>query len=362
MNTLHVGHSVDRVDLHVALALPAAGHHLEVVADPGSRADQTLAAAGIPVHAFTVRNRLDFSSDRRIRDLLATRPFDIVHAYTNRALASVLRAVPRRNGPAIVAYRGTMGHLSWFDPASWMTYLHRRVDRIVCVSEAVRGYLRGMCLPERRLTVIHKGHDPAWYAGATRESLREFNFPADAVIAGFVGNVRPVKGGDVLLRAMGRLPASSPLHLLLVGEIRDPVVTRLAARPEIAARIRLAGFRADATRLSGACDLFVMPSVEREGLPKAAIEAMAQGVPPIVTRVGGMPELVEDGVSGLVIPPRDDAALAEALVRLAGDAGLRERLGGAARQRIEGPFHIAHTIQKTLDLYEALRGAAARRQ
>jgi glycosyltransferase involved in cell wall biosynthesis len=358
LNILHVGHSVDRVDLNVALALPQAGHHLEVVADPGSRAEQTLSAAGVPVHAFTFRNRLDFAADRRIRDLLAARPFDIVHAYTNRALASVIRAVPRRNRPAIVAYRGTMGHLSWFDPAAWMTYLHPRVDRIVCVSDAVRGYLRGMRIPERKLTVIHKGHDPAWYAGATRESLREFNFPPGAVIAGFVGNVRPVKGGDVLLRAMGRLPADSPLHLLLVGEIRDPVVTRLAAQPEIARRIRLTGFRADATRLSGACDLFAMPSIEREGLPKAAIEAMAQGVPPVVTRVGGMPELVEDGVSGLVIPPRDDAALAEAFLRLAGDPSLRERLGAAARRRIEGPFHISHTIRKTLDLYEALRGSS----
>ncbi|MFO1522646.1 MAG: glycosyltransferase [Kiritimatiellia bacterium] len=99
MNILHIGHSVDRVDRHVALALHAAGHAIEVVADPGSPAESACRAAGVPVHAFSFRNRLDFAADRRIRGLLAARPFDIVHAYTNRALASVIAPSRAATGP-----------------------------------------------------------------------------------------------------------------------------------------------------------------------------------------------------------------------------------------------------------------------
>ena len=118
--------------------------------------------------------------------------------------------------------------------------------------------------------------------------------------------------------------------------------------------VHFLGFRPDAARLAGACDVAVMPSIEREGLPKAILESMALGIPPVVTDVGGLPELVEDGKCGYVVPPRDAEALRDALRALAQNAELRRRFGAAARARIEGPFNFRHTAEKTLALYRRL--------
>jgi glycosyltransferase involved in cell wall biosynthesis len=254
-----------------------------------------------------------------------------------------------------------MGHISRFDPASWLTYLNPGVDRIVCVSEAVRRYLLGFRLPPERLVTIHKGHDPAWYTGLPAPDRAELGLPADAVVVGFTGNMRPVKGADVLLRAARRLQPRPDLHFLLIGEIRDARIRRLAAAPEMASVLHLPGFRKDAAALARLCDVAVMPSVKREGLPRAVIEAMAQGVPAVVTDVGGMPELVEHGVSGLVVPPRDDAALAEALRTLADDPALRARMGRAATERIGSAFHIRTTILKMRALLEDLQSDTPRK-
>jgi glycosyltransferase involved in cell wall biosynthesis len=106
-----------------------------------------------------------------------------------------------------------------------------------------------------------------------------------------------------------------------------------------------------------ACDVFVLPSLRREGLPRAVIEAMAYRTPPIVTNCGGSPELVEDGVSGLVVPPGDDGAIANAVRKLAADPAVREDMGKAARERIRLHFNIENTIRKTLKLYQAVLAA-----
>ena len=182
-----------------------------------------------------------------------------------------------------------------------------------------------------------------------RSALTALGIPADAIVAGFVGNIRPVKGVRYLLEAMSKMNPDLNVHLLLVGTIRDPAIERMAKRND---HVHCVGFRRDATQLIGACDLTVMPSIEREGLPKAVLEAMAQGVAPIVTRVGGLPELVEDGTSGLLVPPRNAPALCEAITSLATDTHLRKRLGDAAKARIEGPFNIAQTVEKTLAFYQ----------
>ena len=97
-----------------------------------------------------------------------------------------------------------------------------------------------------------------------------------------------------------------------------------------------------------------MPSTKREGLARAIIEAMAYRVPPVVTNAGGSPELVVDGVSGFVVPPRDAQGLAKAIEKLYRDADLRRRMGEAARERIATDFRNEDTVRKTIALYEEL--------
>ena len=346
------GLSADRVELNLARALRDSGIELFVVDNPESPAAEWCRSENIPHADHEFHNRFELQAISLYRDLFRRREFDVVHCLTNRALSTALLATRRFNRrPKIVAYRGTMGHLHRWDPASLLSYLNPRVDCIVCVSDAVRRYLKDFKIPDSRLEVVWKGHDPSWYSPAPRSALAEFGIPSDAVVAGFVGNVRPVKGVDVLLRAFDEVSPLENLHLLLVGEVRDPHVQKEIGRHP---NVHFLGYRPDAAHLAGACDVAVMPSVEREGLPKAILEAMAQGIPPVVSNVGGLPELVVDGSCGFVVPPRDPAALLVALRRLAADAPLRRSFGAAARARIVGPFNIRHTVQKTVALYRRL--------
>lgn len=358
MKVLWVGLSNDRVDVELARALWEDGLALKLIVKPGSRAEAFAISEGVPHVPHVFAHRMHLPSIRLIQRQLSEGSFALVHCFTNRALSNVLCALRGRgsgSAPRLVAYRGTMGHLSRWDPASRLSYLHPGLDRIVCVSDAVRRYLLGLRVPDSRLSVIHKGHDPAWY-GDPPVSRADLGIPAGAVVVAFTGNMRPVKGVHVLLRAMQDLASvsSPPIHLLLIGQIRDRRIERLLRHPALAGRVRAVGFRVDAPAAAAAADIFVMPSVAREGLPKAVIEAMAQGIPPIVSRVGGMPELVEDGVSGLVVPPGDPHALAAAIRQLALEESLRRRIGAAALQRIQEDFHIRRTFEKTRALYAEL--------
>ncbi len=347
------GLSNDRVELAVVKGLSRAGVRLHAIADPGSAFVAEARAMDMPCVEYRFQHRFDRAAVKLYRRLTAEHSFDVLHCLSNRSLSTALLATRNMaRPPVIVAYRGTMGHLSWFDPASHYSYLHRRVDSIICVSGAVRDYLRGFRIPERRLEVIWKGHDPCWYQAAPRSALHELGIPDNAVVVNFTGNIRPVKGADVLLRAFAHIRPEENIHLVLVGEVRDKNVKRLLERAPL--YVHAIGFREDAIGLAGACDIAAMPSVEREGLPKSVLEAMAQGVPAVVSDVGGMPEVVEDGVSGIVVPPKNAEALAAAIRRLAGHAELRQQMGRAARTRIEGPFHIRHTVEKTLSLYQRL--------
>ena len=355
MRILIVNTYSDRSELAMYQGFADAGMEVELICAPDAPEREATQPRGFAVTALPIRHRVDLPAAVRLRRLLRDRPPDAVYAPRNSTLAVALFASWGLRRHAIVAYRGTVGHVNRSDPASWIAYLNPRVDAIVCVSEAVRRYLRSVGVPERKLATVHKGHDPAWYAYPSVPTRTELGLPEDAFVIGFTGSLRPVKGVEDLLSAAAVLPESVPAHLALVGEVRVPRLREQADSLGLRGRVTFMGHCIDAARLARAFDVFVMPSTEREGLPRAVIEAMAQGVPVIVTDVGGMPELVEDGVSGLVVPPRHPAALAEAIVRLASAPALRQRMGDAARERIRKRFHIETTIASMLDV---LRKAA----
>ena len=352
---LVVATSIDRPHLALFAALRDAGVVVRLLFDPASPRREAILREFPDAGFLPVRHRLDWKAARALRKILAADPPDLLYAPDNRPLSISLmaaRGLPVR----VVAYRGTVGHLSRWDPASWLTYLHPRLAHVVCVSDAVESYLRDRIrIPQSRLTRIYKGHDPAWYDGPPERVVAraELGIPAEAQVVGFVGRMRPVKGVDVLIRALDELPAN--VHLLLVGEVADPALERLAAEtPERKARIHFAGPSTNVLGLLDLCDVFAMPSVSREGLPRAAIEAMCRRRPVVASAVGGLPELLDQGNCGLVVPPGDPAELAGALRRLLADPDLRRRLGAAGRKQIETNFHVRETLRKTLDLHRSL--------
>jgi glycosyltransferase involved in cell wall biosynthesis len=322
----------------------------------GAARSDEVAEAGVEVWPLRVRHRLDLAAVRVVRRELTTGGFDVVYAPANKTLSVSLTAARGLHVP-VVGYRGTVGHISRWDPASWLTYLNPRLARVLCVSEAVRRYLHSVGVPEHRLVTVYKGHDPAWYAVDEPTDLTEFGLQTGDFVVAFTGNVRPVKGVDVLLEAMRLLPDESPVRLVIVGDVRDPRVESMARDLRLRERVRFTGYRADAVRIVASADAFVMPSVEREGLPRGVVEAMCLAKPVVVSDVGGMPELVERHVSGVVVPPRDPQKLADAIVSLASDPQRCRRLGSAAQQRITEAFHIERTIERVLAVLGEVSGS-----
>ncbi|NMC61605.1 MAG: glycosyltransferase family 4 protein, partial [SAR324 cluster bacterium] len=194
---------------------------------------------------------------------------------------------------------------------------------------------------------IYKGHDVSWYDNHSELNLEDFGIPKGAFVVACTANMRPVKGVPYLIQAIETIPFEENVHLLLIGKVQDHEIEKLLLRPQHAERIHLAGFRKDATSVVSKCDVFVMPSVAREGLAKALMEAMSVRVAPIVSNVGGLPEVVLDGINGFVVPPRDAKSLADGILKLKHDESLRRQFAVASRKRVENDFNVQQTILET---------------
>jgi glycosyltransferase involved in cell wall biosynthesis len=332
---------------------------LTVVCPPHTDARGVLAAAGVKLLDLKLGGLRDRAGTQRLRAELVSGRYDILHVFSNRPLESGIAAT--RGLPVkLVAYRGIVGNVSFFSPISWLRFLNPRIDRIVCVCNAVRDFFLTMRpaflrMPPERPVTIYKGHSLDWYT-AEPGDLRELGIPAGSFVAVCVANYRPRKGIEVLVDALAELPRDWPVHVLLVGRMDSARLAAKVAASPVKDRIHLAGHRSDAPALVAACDVFVLPSVKREGLARSLIEAMAYRVTPIVTRSGGSPEVVVDGESGLVVPVRNAKAIAQAMRQLYENPDLRGRMGAAARERIGAHFRIDRTIERTLALYRELLG------
>jgi len=351
MRILALTTSLDRPEAAIFAGLARRGASVTVMGAPAPDHRRTLEDAGIPIIDFEFKNRFDLAGMRRLRQVVRQHKIDIVYALSNRALSSSvigLFKIP----VMLVAYRGTVGHISWYDPSSWFTYLNPKIQKILCVSKAVERYLAEVGVSQSRLITIYKGHNPAWYQTSNAPLRSEFSIPQDAFVVGCTAVMRAVKGIDDLIKTVELLLGEIPtLHLLLVGSIKDRDIEQAVARFPERHRIHLTGFRDDATRLARLADVTVMASKNREGFPKSVIEAMSQGVPAIVTAVGGMPELVGDGVAGILSEPCNPESIAHAIRTLYHNRELRTQLGSAGAERIATVFNVERTIEQTYAVF-----------
>lgn len=363
MRVLYVFTKIDRGECHTVLGMVEKGVEPIVVCQPNADLKERLIAAGVPVHILTFKSRRDRQAISELRALIKEVQPDIVHVFTKLALSNTLVAL-KGLPPRLIAYRGIVGNLSYLDPTSWMSFLHPRVDRIICVAEAIRQYLLnlrllGLRIPRHKVVTVHKGHEVEWYTQQEKADLSVIGIPPDSLTVGCVARMRKRKGVPVLIRAFESLPEELSAHLLLIGKVEDSRILKAIARSPAKERIHLMGFRPDAAALAGALDVFVLPSLRREGLPRAVIEAMAQRIPVIVTDSGGSPELLENFISGRIVPPNDVGALAEAMKQVLADPITASRYGAAAQRRIKEHFNVAQTVKRTLAIYRELLSVTA---
>jgi len=349
--------NADRSTIETICGLRRRGCDVRASCPPNLEARKLLAEAKVPLVEFEITKRLDLDGIRQLRAELVSGHYDILHVFGNRGLQNgviALRGLPTR----LVAYRGRVGNVGFLDPFSWLRYLNPRVDRVICVSDAVRDYFLAMrpafmrARPEKFVR-IYKGHDPAWYK-APAADLTALGLPANAFVIACVANYREHKGIDEIVEAMRHLPSDCPAHLVLVGKMDSPKLDRLILSLPEPERVHRIGYRNDAPAIAAASDVFALLTTIPEGLPRSVIEAMATARPCIVTNFGGQSEVVVDGESGLHVPPGDTNAIAAAITQLYRDPGLRHTLGASARMRIATHFNIKQTIDATLAVYREL--------
>lgn len=350
MRILFVATALDRPETYMLRGLIDRGLEIRLLIREKSAALSASFPDDTILGKVPLRSRMDFRSMVAIRSAIRSFKPDLIHSLSARAVSSSLFA---SIGASVkhVAYRGTMGNLNYWDPSSLISFLHPKMNKIICVSDAVLNDLKRIGVAPEKLVRIYKGHDPEWYQDIESVSRESFGARDDEFVITCVANSRPVKGVDVLLRAFLKIPASERVRLVLVGEVRDGELREIAASD---ARVQLLGFRKDAPAIVRASNLFCMPSRRREGFPKALIEAMIQGVPAVVTTVGGMPEMVIDGHSGLVVPPDDEDRLAAALQQFIRNPSMALQYGARAREHVLEKFRIQGTIAETEAVYREL--------
>ena len=231
-------------------------------------------------------------------------------------------------------------------------------DHVICVSERVAKFAtHEIGIPAQKLVVVPNGIDLTDYSNlpSQAEARAAFNFPAEGIIVGAIGRPRPVKGYNFLLDAWVQVAQGYPnAHLLFVGDGPDqPLLQEQARRLGLREQVTFLGDQLNIPHLLPALDLLALPSLH-EGMPNVALEAMAASLPVVATAVGGTPEVVVDGKTGILVPSRDPIALAEALSALINDPIKAKSMGQAGRQRIETHFSLTNTVQQTEALYETL--------
>ena len=238
------------------------------------------------------------------------------------------------------------------------------VSRFITVSEDLRRWLiQEVRLPPHKITTIHNGVDLSRFGDLERHTARlRLGLSGDAPVIGTVGRLDPVKDQAGLARAFAMVLKAQPAAMLVIagdGPCRADLL-RLVAELGIADRVRLLGARSDVPAVLAAMDVFVLPSIA-EGISNTILEAMASGLPVVATRVGGSPELIEDGVGGTLVPPQDPSALAGALTVYLDEPGLRTLHGKCARRRATERFGLERMCDAYAGAYRDLLASIPRR-
>jgi glycosyltransferase involved in cell wall biosynthesis len=323
------------------------------LAAPGESAIAARAAAeGIPVHPVTMRGTWDVGSAAAIARLHRSLRPHVVHWHAARAHAIGAMAALLAPGPARVLSRRVDFPVRR-SPGSRLLYA-LPIDAILAISEGVRDALVASGVPAPAIRVVPSGIDLAPHARPRdRAAIRaREGLPEDEILVLQVAALAPHKSQRDLLRAARAAIDQRPkLRFWIAGE--GPLRGELERERDalgLGDGVRLLGFREDVLDLLAAADLFCVSSY-LEGMGTSTLDAMAAGLAVVATRVGGIPEIVDDGVTGVLVEPRDPEALARAIVELAGDRPRRERMGGEARIKVRD-FSADRTAERTRRAYE----------
>jgi len=339
--------------LTTLMGLRAMGHRTLLVAHSEGELRQR-AAEGLDLVALAPKTEMDLTAAWRLSRLIKQLKPDIVHAHDPHGVAMAALALSMSTQlakPPLVAARRVDFHLRGSSLSRWK---YRQVDCFICASEAIRQLLIGDGIPHGRAVTVHEGIDIERVERAEPAQLHgEFWLPHHAPLIGNVAALVAHKGQRHLIEAARVVLPQAPDARFIIageGELR-PALERQIKDYHLEKHVLLAGFRPDVLSLHKAFDIFAMSSIT-EGLGTSLLDAMAAGKPIVATRAGGIPEVVVDGETGLLVPPRDHEAMADAIVQLLKDETLRHQMGDAGRARARALFSAERMVQNTLQVYQ----------
>ena len=343
--------------------LRSIGQRAALVAHPDGELRRR-AAEGLDLIPIAPRMEMDLSAAWKFSRIIKRLQPDVIHAHDPHGVAlaalalsigsgAANRSTGSRQGasmPALVAARRVDFHLKGTSFSRWK---YRQVDCFIAASEAIRQMLVGDGVPADHTVTVHEGIDVEHVIAAPAVNVHEaFWLPHGSPVVGNVAALVPHKGQRYLIDAAHLVVQQVPdarFVILGEGELREHLEKQVREH-HLEKHVLLPGFRTDVLGCLKGFDLFAMSSVT-EGLGTSLLDAMACARPIVATRAGGIPEIVEDGVNGLLVPARDHHALAEAIVRALKDADLRQRMGNAAFASVNERFTVERMVSETAGVY-----------
>lgn len=356
----------------LARLLAAAGHAVRVFAPtlnlpPSER--RTLPSSGVDVTRFGARKRVDDTLadwfelvvEEHRRD-----PFDILHAYFLPQAGFVAAYAGKYLGtPSVVSIRGNDIERAAFDPAKFSHVMYALQNASAVTTNASTLARKAKAFVEREIFLIPNGIDTELFKPMARnETLAEMlglggkTKEERSAVIGFAGELREKKGLRALLSGYAQAAKSRPASLLIVGEVRDGEDKKFfdefkSANSQLPITVTGPVPHEDMPAYYALMDVLVHPSL-RDGMPNAALEAMACGLPVIATPVGGILDALEDGENGVLVNVNDAAALAGKIVELLDDPQKRAGLGQRARETVVEKFGLEAELRANLRVYESL--------
>jgi glycosyltransferase involved in cell wall biosynthesis len=339
--------------------LRSIGERAALVAHPDGELRRR-AAEGLDLIPIAPRTEIDLTAAWRFSRVIKRLAPDVIHAHDPHGVAmaslalSLGSSTAQGRAPRLVASRRVDFHLKGNSFSRWK---YRQVEAFVAASEAIRQMLVADGVPAERTVTVHEGIDVDHVAAAPPVNVHEaFWLPHQAPVVGNVAALVPHKGQRYLIEAAHLVVQEVPDARFIVlgeGELREHLEKQVHEH-HLEKHVLLPGFRTDVLGCIKGFDLFVMSSVT-EGLGTSLLDAMACGRPIVATRAGGIPEIVEDGINGTLVPPRDAATLAAAIVRALKDEGWRRRMGEAGLARVRERFTVDRMVSETAAVYRRLR-------
>ncbi|MFI4967239.1 MAG: glycosyltransferase [Gammaproteobacteria bacterium] len=335
---------------------------------------------GIAVSEYPMDSLYELNAFRqqwRFAKALRRNRTQILHSYNFYANMFSLPAAKLAGVPCTVASIRDMG--IYLSPMKLQAQklVCRLADRIVVNAGAIRDWLVEQGYPADKIVVIRNGVDTSRFGGHNDGATlrREFDIPLQVPLVVMLARLNPTKGIDCFFEAAAKVRERHPdAHFLVVGECytrngEGEIVVDDAYRLELrnrvislglADRVHFTGLRKDVPQVLAAASVSVLPSLS-EGISNTLLESMAAGVPVVATRVGGTPEVIQDGEHGLLTPPGDPQAIADAIHTVLGDPALAARLGANGRRRVMEEFSFEAVVRRTEELYRELLASKIRR-